>query len=144
MVLIKKDKMKKLFFSFGAALLLTSCGTTLSTISSRLGKSQSSLTNTKWTLADYVKGKTPTLNIENNKITGNAGCNNYFGSLSTDISTGQFITGDLGSTRMRCDNMAVEKSYLDMLEKANKYVVSESTLELYQDNLLLLKFNKAQ
>ncbi|WP_435525663.1 META domain-containing protein [Chryseobacterium indoltheticum] len=45
---------------------------------------------------------------------------------------------------MACANMSVEQNFLDMLNKANKYVVSGNTLELYQDNLLLLKFNKSE
>lgn len=135
--------MKNLFFSIFAAAVLVSCGTT-SGVSSKVGKAQPSISNTKWTLADNVKGKTPTLNIEGVKVNGNAGCNSYFGSVSTDASTGKFTASQVGSTRMACDNMSVEKNFLDMIQKANKYVVSGSTLELYQDNLLLLKFNKAE
>lgn len=135
--------MKNLFLSIGAAVILASCGATAGT-SSQVGKAQASISNTKWTLAENVKGKTPTLNIEGEKVTGNAGCNNYFGTLSTDATSGKFNAGQMGSTRMACDNMSVEKNFLDMMQKANKYVVSGTTLELYQDNLLLLKFNKAQ
>ncbi len=40
--------------------------------------------------------------------------------------------------------MSVEKNFMDMVGKANKYVVTGNVLELYQDNLLLLKFNKAE
>jgi heat shock protein HslJ len=58
---------------------------------SKVGKAQPSLVNTKWTLADNVKGKIPTLNIEGEKITGNAGCNNYFGTATIDPSTGEFL-----------------------------------------------------
>jgi hypothetical protein len=34
---------------------------------SKVGKAQPALVNTKWTLADNVKGKIPTLNIEGRK-----------------------------------------------------------------------------
>lgn len=135
--------MKNLFLSICAAVVLTSCGA-MSGSASKVGKSQPSLANTKWTLADNVKGKIPTLNIEGEKLNGNAGCNNYFGTVKLDASTGGFSAGQMGSTRMMCDNMSVEKNFMDMVGKANKYVVSGNTLELYQDNLLLLKFNKSE
>ncbi|WP_370897759.1 META domain-containing protein [Chryseobacterium gossypii] len=134
--------MKNLFLSICAAVVLASCGATGSV--SKVGKSQPSLANTKWTLADNVKGKVPTLTIEGDKINGNAGCNNYFGTAKIDASTGSFSAGQMGSTKMMCDNMGVEKNFMDMMEKANKYVISGNTLELYKDNLLLLKFNKAE
>ena len=31
---------------------------------------------------------------------------------------------------------------LNLLEKVNKYVISETSLELYKDNVLLLKFKR--
>lgn len=124
--------------------VLASCGTMSSSASSKVGKAQPSILNTKWTLADQVKGKIPTLNIEGSKVNGNAGCNSYFGTVSTDTASGSFTASQLGSTKMACDNMSVEKNFMEMVQKANKYVVSGSTLELYQDNLLLLKFNKSE
>ncbi|MEN4760921.1 MULTISPECIES: META domain-containing protein [unclassified Chryseobacterium] len=136
--------MKNLFLSIGAAVVLASCGTMTSASASKVGKAQPSLSSTKWTLADNVKGKVPSLNIEGEKISGNAGCNNYFGTAKVDPSSGNFSAGALGSTKMACDNMSVEQNFMDMVGKANKYVVSGNTLELYKDNLLLLKFNKAE
>ena len=136
--------MKNLFLSICTAAVLASCGTMSSPSASKVGKSQPSLANTKWTLADNVKGKTPTLNIDGAKVNGNTGCNSYFGTLATDATSGTFTASQLGSTRMACDNMSVEQNFMDMVGKANKYVVSGNTLELYKDNLLLLKFNKAE
>jgi len=136
--------MKKLFLSLCTVAALASCGTMSSSGSSKVGKAQPSISNTKWVLADNVKGKTPTLNIEGTKVNGNAGCNNYFGTLSTDAASGTFTAAQLGSTRMACENMSVEQNFMDMMQKVNKYVVSGSTLELYKDNLLLLKFNKSE
>ncbi|MCJ8155073.1 META domain-containing protein [Chryseobacterium sp. SSA4.19] len=136
--------MKNLFFSIGAAAVLVSCGAMAGSSASKVGKAQPSLTGTKWALADNVKGKIPTLNIEGEKINGNTGCNNYFGTVKVDPSNGNFSAGQMGSTKMACDNMSVERNFMDMMGKANKYVLTGNVLELYQDNLLLLKFNKAQ
>lgn len=117
--------------------ILVSC----STLSN--SKKQPSIVSTKWTLAENVKGNTPTLVIENGKISGNAGCNRYFGTLVLDAKTGSFQSSQVGATRMACENMSVENNFLKMLEQANKYNVSGNTLELYKDKLLLLKFNKS-
>ncbi|MCX8531275.1 META domain-containing protein [Chryseobacterium luquanense] len=136
--------MKNIVLGIFAMALVASCGTMQTSSSSKVGKAQPSIANTKWTLADNVKGQAPTLNIEGSKVNGNAGCNRYFGSVVMETASGQFTPSGMGSTKMACDNMSVEKNFLDMMQKANKYVVSGTTLELYQDNLLLLKFNKSE
>lgn len=136
--------MKNLFLSICTAAVLVSCGAMAGSSVSKVGKAQPSLAGTKWALADNVKGKIPTLNIDGEKINGNAGCNNYFGTAKVDPSNGNFSAGQMGSTRMACENMSVEKNFMDMMGKANKYVLTGNVLELYQDNLLLLKFNKAE
>ena len=132
--------MKNLILAIFAVLTVFSC-TTLSNIS-KVGSKQASVANTQWTLAESVKGKTPTLILENNKVSGNAGCNNFFGNLMMDATAGNFSVSNVGSTRMACDNMDVENNYLNMLQQVNKYVVNGNVLELYKGNLLLLKFNK--
>ncbi|WP_265428982.1 META domain-containing protein [Chryseobacterium sp. YIM B08800] len=136
--------MKNLFLSICTFAVLASCGTTKNASSSNVGKAQPSIANTKWVLADNVKGQVPTLNVEGSKINGNAGCNRYFGGVTMETASGKFEASQMGSTKMACANMSVEQNFLDMLNKANKYVVSGTTLELYQDNLLLLKFNKSE
>lgn len=132
--------MKKFFVTSMIALAIVSCTSRLGN-SSKLGKTQASITGTQWVLADDLANK-PTLVIEQNKISGNAGCNNYFSDITIDTSAGNFIAKNIGSTRKLCKNMTSETSYLSVLQEVNKYVVTESTLELYKDNLLLLKFNK--
>lgn len=132
--------MKKFFVTCMIALAIVSCTSRLGN-SSKLGKTQASITGTQWVLADDLANK-PTLVIEQNKISGNAGCNNYFSDITIDTSAGNFIAKNIGSTRKLCKNMTSETSYLSVLQEVNKYVVTESTLELYKDNLLLLKFNK--
>lgn len=136
--------MKNLFLSICTFAVLASCGTMKNSSSGKVGKEQPSIANTKWTLADNVRGQAPTLNIEGGKINGNSGCNRFFGGVMMDTVSGKFETSGVGSTKMACDNMSVERNFLDMLQKANKYVVSGNTLELYQDSLLLLKFNKSE
>ena len=132
--------MKNIFLGIFAIVILVSCSSTATVKKS--GGSQPSIAATNWVLSDNVKGITPTLIIEDGKISGNAGCNNYFGALTSDTSTGSFVAGNVGSTRKMCDNMSVETNFLQMLSQANKYVVNGNVLELYKDGLLLMKFNK--
>ncbi|MCP2038202.1 MULTISPECIES: META domain-containing protein [Chryseobacterium group] len=131
--------MKNAFLAVFAAAAMVSCST-MST--SKVGTSQVNIANTKWTLADEVKGKTPTLNVEAGRITGNGGCNSYFGDLTLDPTAGNFAVKNVGATKMACPNMEVESNYFSMLNEATKYVVNGNTLELYKGNLLLLKFIK--
>ncbi len=131
--------MKNVFLAVFAAAAMVSCST-MST--SKVGTSQVNIANTKWTLADDVKGKTPTLNVEAGRITGNGGCNSYFGDLTLDPTAGNFAVKNVGATKMACQNMEVEDNYFRMLNEATKYVVNGNTLELYKGNLLLLKFIK--
>ncbi|ROI11143.1 META domain-containing protein [Epilithonimonas hominis] len=132
--------MKKFFVTSMIALAIVSCTSRLGN-SSKLGKTQASITGTQWILADDITNR-PTLVIEQNRISGNAGCNNYFSEATIDTSAGNFSAKNIGSTRKMCNNMITETAYLEVLPKVNKYVVTESTLELYKDNLLLLKFTK--
>ena len=131
--------MKNVFLSIFAAVAIVSC-TSMS--SSKVVSSQANIDNTQWTLAENVKGTKPTLVIEAGKLTGNAGCNNYFGELALEAKTGNFKSGNVGSTRKMCDNMEVETQFFSMLKEADKYVVNAGVLELYKGNLLLMKFNK--
>lgn len=131
--------MKNIFLSLFVAAFLASCS---SMSSSRVGGSQVNISNTKWTLAENVKGNKPTLVIESGKLSGNAGCNNYFGELALDATAGNFKSDNVGSTRKMCDNMEVETQFFSVLKEVDKYVVNNGVLELYKGNLLLMKFNK--
>ena len=132
--------MKKFLYTAMLSVAIVSCTPRLGN-ASKVGKNQAPITGTQWVLADDVTNK-PTLVIEQNRISGNAGCNNYFSDATIDTSAGNFSAKNIGSTRKMCPNMSVENNFLSVLRQANKYVVTDATLELYKDNLLLLKFNK--
>ncbi|MDF0720683.1 MULTISPECIES: META domain-containing protein [Chryseobacterium group] len=133
--------MKKYIVTGLISAALISCGTANTLLSTA---NQPSLNETHWQLADNVKGKIPTLNVQEGRITGTGGCNNYFGELATEPGTGTFAATKIGSTKMACEAMETETSFFNMLSKVNKYRVSGNTLELYQNGLLLLKFNRMQ
>jgi len=134
--------MKNIFLSIFAIVILASCSSVAT--SKKLGSTQPSLADTNWVLSDNVKGTTPSLKIENGKIMGNSGCNNFSGEVILNAANGSFSAGNLASTKKMCDNMGVETNFLQMLSQTNKYVVNGTTLELYKDNLLLMKLNKTE
>lgn len=131
--------MKKLFLSIAISAFLVSCS---SVTTSKPGSSQPNLTGSSWVLSENVKGTPPTIQFEEGRISGNAGCNNYFGDLTLAATTGNFKTGNIGVTKKACDNLSSEQNFLQMLETANKYVVKDNVLELYKDSLLMMKFNR--
>lgn len=133
--------MKQIALIIFGAMVLTACASVQNAIS-KVGGKQASIDNTQWVLAETVKGKTPTLSIENSKITGNAGCNSYFGGVTLDTTAGNFSATNLASTKMACSDMTTEDNFLMMLGQADKYVVSGNTLSLYKGQILLMKFNK--
>lgn len=132
--------MKKLiavFILLGSLVACTSVNNT-----SKIGKPQVSIVSTKWVLADAVKGKSPVLIIQKDRVSGNAGCNDYSAELQLRPSDGSFSVKNISGTRMVCSNSSVEQNFLSMLSMANKYVVIDNTLEFYKDGLLLMKLNK--
>ena len=137
----QKNIFRNISLAIFTAATIVSCST-MATSKSKVGKPQPNISNTQWTLADQVKGKKPTLVIESARITGNGGCNNYFGEVMIDRTVGNFMATNVGATKKMCEHMSEETTYFSMLGAATKYVVNGTTLELYKDNLLLLKFTK--
>lgn len=131
--------MRNLFLA-SISLILGACSS-ISTRNSPKSTKNASLTNSYWILDDNTPGKI-TLFIEKDKISGNASCNNYFGGLTTNISSGNFKVNDIGVTKKVCSKMSTEQYFLSILEKVDNYHSANETLELYQGNILLLKFRK--
>ncbi len=130
--------MKNIILALFAVITLVSCGS-----KAGFSSKQEVVTNTKWILADNVSGsKVPTLNIETKRISGNGGCNNYFAEAMVNASNGTFVIGNVGATKMACNDLKTEQNFFNLLEQANKYAVKDGFLELYKDNLLLLRFKK--
>jgi len=93
-----------------------------------------------WTLNSSIDGETEQMPIQNTtitahfedgEITGNAGCNNYFGGYTVD---GNEITiGVLGSTMRNCDPeevMQQEYQYHEMLGNVTTYTIEGNQLTL--------------
>lgn len=125
----------------GASLMtITSCSTTTGVNAG--AETHLDLVGSKWQLADKTNGKIPTLVVEAARASGNAACNNYMGQLQLDKATRTFKVQNISSTRMACDEMTTETNYLRMLNRITQYRQTKNTLELYEGNMLLLKFNR--
>jgi len=90
----------------------------------------------------YFGEKPPTISFDfsANKVSGNAGCNNYNGpfKLAGDILE---VTTPV-STRMACENLEGEGKFLKLLTIPAKVEVEEGMLVLRQDGRELLRFSK--
>lgn len=80
---------------------------------------------------------------DDNKITGSAGCNNYFGSY--ELYANGLIISDIGTTRKLCSEavMEHEMTYLDVLGKAKSIKFSDYKLEIDSTAVITsIKFNR--
>ena len=114
------------------------------------GSSSAELEDIKWILESYgdrdnprdvIEGTevTATFNSEDDRVTGVAGCNNYFGGY--EINDGLSV-GMIGNTEMWCGEpegrMDQETEYLKILQAAESYTVKGSTLTIdCGDNVLI-------
>ncbi len=81
----------------------------------------------------------PTINIkEDGKVSGNNGCNSYFGKLDLD---GELIFSNIGSTRMACSGEAgdVEKAVNAAFQEGTVLDMDDKGFVLLSDNTILLK-----
>jgi len=90
---------------------------------------------------DYGKAYI-TFDAKNNKVYGNGGCNNFFGTFATADNTISF--SGLGSTRMACMNdesMHTEGKIMEYLsDKTVSYDVADQTLNFYIGDKLVLMY----
>lgn len=87
--------------------------------------------------------KKPTLvfDLKENKISGNGGCNNYFGPIK--IEGNKISIGDLVSTKMFCEGVE-EHAFLMKLKEINRFYATEDgkSLSLFKGDLIIMQFTK--
>lgn len=106
--------------------------------------------NGKWQLVSMIlerdmaiplPEKMITLNIDNNKIGGNGGCNSYGGSFLQSGKTVRF--SEIFSTKMWCEGSSpTEQQYFNALEKSVNYEIKNGQLILTdakRENTLVFK-----
>ena len=107
------------------------------------------LTNIEWKLikmnGDDLSAMNPpvTLSLDENqkKVNGYAGCNRFFGAYGSGDSSIKF-TG-LGSTKMFCqDKMKVEDAYFKALSEIQSFKTEGGKLYLISGSNVILEFTK--
>src|SRR5690242_14961916 len=98
MILRKGDIMKKFYIKFGLKLFVIIGLLNIGIFA------QGGLSGVRWTLTEInnqkVKSERAYLEINQNRLTGNAGCNRMFGEA--EISGKNIKFGKIGTTRMFC------------------------------------------
>ena len=86
-----------------------------------------------------------TFDVKNNRVNGNAGCNNFFGGFS--VKEDKISFSQLGMTRMACPNEKgdVENKVVKYLNAMDlRFDVADQTLNIYQGDRLVLMFAISQ
>lgn len=102
----------------------------------------------KWTvikLKDLDQlSSSPSLMFEKeaSKVTGFAGCNNYFSTYT--LSANALSFSNTGATRKLCEDMSVEDSFLKLLPQVARFEIIKKELYLYDinDELLIVGFSQ--
>ncbi|GMQ84843.1 MAG: hypothetical protein BMS9Abin07_0408 [Acidimicrobiia bacterium] len=87
-----------------------------------------------------VEGTRPHIRFEDDRVSGDAGCNRFFGPCD---ATGTAIRlGEMATTLMACLDavMDQEQAFLEALESADSYAIAGSTLEMRSGNSVVLLF----
>lgn len=70
------------------------------------------------------------LKSEENRVTGNGGCNSFFGTYSLQTDVNRISFSKIGATRMACLQPTVESDFFNILETVDNYTVKNDTLQL--------------
>lgn len=79
------------------------------------------------------------INSSENRISGKAPCNNFFGGFKSDFIS-SFQTSAIANTKMYCSNMKMEDLFFSLLQNAERFEIKEGKLSLYKGERLLLVF----
>ncbi|MCC6725454.1 MAG: META domain-containing protein [Saprospiraceae bacterium] len=116
-------------FAMGVLALMASCK------SEPVG---GALANSYWTLTaaklgrktvQFPKAAEVSLQFSEEKISGKAPCNSFFGEYEAKGSA--IKVGEIGSTKRACDKMEQEDIFLSLLSKANSYSIEGDKLEVF-------------
>lgn len=120
----RQVRMKKAMFSFGMAALLLSCGSVKNavTVSDLEGEwNIIELNGTAVVPAPNQPFPSIGFSTTDGRVYGNSGCNRLMGSIDLNANPGEISLGNLGSTRMMCPDMTLERNVLSALAQVKKY-----------------------
>lgn len=91
----------------------------------------------------HPEGRMPAnmlLSSEEERVSGNSGCNSFFSTFQLDETTGKIRFQKAGSTMMACADMSTETAFLKGLLQVNNYTLEGRTLSLRKAENTLLRF----
>lgn len=78
---------------------------------------------------------------EQERVSGNATCNNFFGTYVLQPGNRIRFSGNMGATMMACPEMQIEDAFLDALRKIDNYSIANGQLSLNRARMApLLRF----
>jgi len=90
---------------------------------------------------DFEKQPSIGFDIAESRITGNSGCNNFFGKLNIDKDKISFE--NVGATRMACPDMSTEDLFFKALDEISSYEIVDNVLHLYSlDGSIVMKLEQ--
>ena len=109
-----------------------------------------SFLGTTWNLSElfseniqYAGSQVPHLRFETERVSGNDGCNNFFGSYALDEDSLKF--GLLASTRMACPDIeGFELIFNKMLSMTTRFRITGNKLQLFENDKLIASFLAAE
>src|SRR5689334_5777027 len=139
MILQKGDIMKKNYINFGLKIFFIIGLSNIGIFA------QDSLSGVRWTLTEInnqkVENERAYIEINQERLVGNAGCNRMFGEAKVSGKNIRF--GKIGTTRMFCsggDVMKLESSFTNALGKVTRYKRTGDALNFYAGNRPILSF----
>ncbi len=135
--------MKKPIFLFFVIMSIISCNSNKSSSSAVDTKSDTTevplmyMTAT-WQVESIIGvdalQTSPTMNLDlvDNQISGNGGCNNYTGSVTRDGFKNIQFKG-IASTKMMCPDASIESAYFKALDKVNSFDNKGDVLTFYDE-----------
>jgi len=131
--------MMKYFYLIAAMILASGCNNSDQA-------SHTLLLGATWNLAElnnetiqHPGPQIPHLRFEVEKVTGNDGCNNFFGDYTLEANSLKF--GMLASTRMACPQIKdFDMEFNKMISATTHYRITGNKLELFENDELLASF----
>ena len=78
------------------------------------------------------------LRVQDNRVAGSGGCDRIMGGY--ELNGEALAFSQMAGTRMMCPNMDDEQHFLQTLESVNRYKINGETMQMFQDDKVLLDF----
>ena len=128
---MKKKNLKAMGAACAAAILACSCGSSKNALQTSALEGEWNIITVNGQKAEAEKDPYIGMNLQEKRLYGCAGCNRIMGSLQVDEDkAGQLSFGQVGATRMLCNDMTTEHAVLAALDKVAGYEGSEKELTL--------------